>query len=311
MNKKKLLITGSTGLLGSNFLKLCKKQNKYQLLHPNRKQLNLENKNQVSKYFKKYKPDLVVNLSAYVGGIIANINDPINFVYKNLLIQNNILQSCFKFKIDKLVFPGSTCIYPRNARQPIKENYLMTGELEKSNEGYSLTKILGLKLASYYNNYSKMNIVCPMLCNVYGTNDHYDLEKSHVVSSLIKKICDAKINNKKKINMYGSGVAIREFIHVSDAARGIMFFLENVNTSSHINLGTGSKISVKQLANKIKFITKFNGKLIWEEKSFKDGTPKKYSDISKIKKLGFKAKISLDQGLKKTIKEYERVLNKN
>jgi GDP-L-fucose synthase len=303
--RSKILITGGNGMIGRACVKLMKK--KYKVLSPSKKELNLKNMSKLINYFKKNKPDFVINAAAKVGGIISNMGDQVNFVNENIPIQANIFEACRIFKVKKFVFIGSTCIYPKKPKLPIKENSLLEGQLEPSNEGYALTKILGLKLAKFYFKEYGLRTVCPMPCNVYGTNDSFDFQKSHVLSALVKKIVDAKDNNKKKLKMLGSGKAIREFMHVDDAARGLLFFIERINTYEHVNLGTGEFISIKELANKICKFINFDGKLIWQKKSKFDGMPAKYTDISKLRKLGFKTNITLDEGIKRTIKEYREI----
>lgn len=307
MTKKyKVLITGSKGMLGSACNKLMK--NEYKVLTPTKKELNLDNFKKLKEYFKKNKPDFVINCAAKVGGILSNLNNQVEFVNANVIIQKNIFEICKDFKVKKLIFIGSTCIYPKNPKLPIKENSLLEGQLEPSNEGYALTKILGLKLAKFYYEEHGLNTVCPMLCNIYGTNDYFDEKKSHVLSALVKKIVDAKKNNKKKLKMIGTGNAVREFMHVDDAARGIVFFLRKVHTYKHINLGTGEYISIKNLVKLIKKIVNYKGKIIWEKNSKFDGMKAKYSDVSKIKKLGFKSTVPLEIGVKKTIEEYKNIV---
>ena len=212
-------------MLGSACISLLK--NKYKVLAPRRKELDIKNLKKVEKFFKTHKPDFVINAAAKVGGILSNMHDQVNFINENIDIQNNIFKASSKFKIKKLVFIGSTCIYPRNVKVPIKEESLLKGDLEPSNQGYALTKILGLKMAKFYKEEKNLNTVCPMPCNIYGTNDSFDLKKSHVLSALVKKIVDAKRKKQNKLQMIGTGNAIREFMHVNDAARGIKFFLEN------------------------------------------------------------------------------------
>jgi GDP-L-fucose synthase len=282
-------------------------RHEYQVLAPTKKELNLNNLINLVKYFKKNKPHFVINCAAKVGGILANMNNQVKFVNENIIIQNNIFQLCKNFKVKKLVFIGSTCIYPKNSKLPIKESSLLEGQLESSNEGYALTKILGLKLAKFYYKEYGLKTVCPMLCNIYGTNDYFDYKKSHVLSALIKKIVDAKKNKKERLKMIGTGKAIREFMHVEDAARGIKFFLEKVDTYEHINLGSGEFISIKDLVKIIKKIENYKGKIIWEKSTKMDGMPAKYSDNSRIKKFGFKHTIPLKVGIKKTIEEYKKL----
>ena len=208
-----------------------------------------------------------------------------------------------KYKVKKSIFLGSSCIYPKKAKQPIKENSLLSGQLEETNEGYALAKITGVRLAKYYNEKFSTKIICPMICNIYGTNDNFDFSNSHVLSALTRRFVEAKKNKKKKVVLWGSGNPKREFMHVSDAAKSLIFLMKKYNKVDPINVGTGRDLSINQLARKISKIVGYNGKILWD-KSKPDGVKRKLLDISKLRKLGFKHKISLEEGIKQTVKEF-------
>ena len=269
--KKKLLILGSTGMVGSAVFRKAKKSN-YKILAPNRKQLNLFFFNQVRKYLKDKKPDIIILCAAKVGGIYANSNYKADFMFDNLIIQNNVISLSHEFKIKKLVFLGSSCIYPRNSKQPIKEEYLLTSELEKTNESYAVAKIAGIKLIEAYRAQYGDNFISVMPTNIYGENDNFHINNSHVIPGLIAKIFDAFLNKKK-------------------------------NSSEIINLGSGTEISIKKLAVLISKIIGFKGIIIYNNK-YPDGTPRKILDITKVKKLGWRPKHTLEKGLQKTVEWY-------
>ena len=280
--KKKLLILGSTGMVGSSIVRIINKK-KYNLLTPNRSQLDLFKSISVSNYIKKNKPNYVILAAAKVGGIYANSTFSADFIHQNLIIQNNVISACNEIKNLKLIFLGSSCIYPRNCNQPIKEKYLLNGYLEKTNEPYAIAKIAGIKMIQSYRSQYKKNYIALMPTNIYGPNDNYDKQNSHVIAGLIKKISDAKNNNKPKVSIWGSGKPLRDFLYVDDLARAIIILMEKYNNKEIINIGSGKEISIKDLAEKIKAKFNYKGK-IYFDKSFPDGTPRKILDISRIKK---------------------------
>jgi GDP-L-fucose synthase len=308
--KKKLLILGSSGMLGSSVFRLAKDY--FKVLSPNRKDLDLFDKKKVDNFFKKEEPHYVVNCAAKVGGIYANTKYPADFIYENLLIQNNVIFACHKYRTKKLVFLGSACIYPRDCKQPIKENYLLTGLLEKTNEYYAVAKIAGLKMIEAFNNQYNHNFISIMPSNIYGINDNFHTKNSHVISALIDKIYKAFKKNKKNIKLWGSGKALRDFLYVDDAARAILFLLKHYNKSEPINVGSGKEISIKSLSQIISKIIGYKGDIMFDYLS-PDGTPRKILDISKIKKMGWEPMFDLKTGLEKTIKWYihnDRMLRK-
>tara|TARA_B100000989_G_scaffold199014_1_gene150413 strand:- start:184 stop:1110 length:927 start_codon:yes stop_codon:yes gene_type:complete len=301
--KPKVLIAGAYGMVGKALVSELKFKKDIRLLTPTKKELNYLNFKDVDKYFKSRKPNFVYIVAAKVGGILANKENKIEFFENNQLIQMNLFKCINKYKVKKSIFLGSSCIYPKNAKQPIKENSLLSGYLEETNEGYALAKITGVRLAKYYNEKFSTKIICPMICNIYGTNDNFDFKNSHVLSALIRRFVEAKKSNKKKVVLWGSGNPKREFIHVSDAAKSLIFLMKNYNKVDPINVGTGKDLSINQLARKISKIIGYKGKVLWD-KTKPNGVKRKLLDISKLKKLGFKNKVSLDDGIKLTIKEF-------
>jgi len=299
--KKKLLILGSTGMVGSSVVRLAK--NDYNILAPSRKKLDLFDKNKIENFFKKEKPFYVINCAAKVGGIYANFTYPADFIYENLLIQNNIIFASHKYKVKRLIFLGSSCIYPRNCNQPIKENFLLTSPLEKTNEYYAIAKIAGLKMIEAFNKQYNHNFISIMPTNIYGINDNFHLNNSHVIPALIEKIYIGFKENKKNIKLWGSGKALRDFLYVDDLARAILLLIKRYNKHELVNVGSGKEITIKLLAKLISEIIGYKGKIIFNE-LYPDGTPRKILDISRIKTTGWKPFYSLREGLKKTIEWY-------
>ena len=299
----KILLTGASGMVGSAISRSLADCN---LLTPSRNELDLCNLQQVNNYFEEHRPEYVLMIGAKVGGIIANKSDPVGFLSENARMQLNLFEACHKYGTKKNLFLGSSCIYPRDCPQPMKEEYLLTGALEPTNEGYALAKIMGLKLAKYYYEQYGMLTVCPMPCNIYGTNDHFDLEKSHVLSALIRRFVDATDENKPSVTLWGSGIAKREFIHVSDVAEAVLFLLENYNSPDIINVGTGTDISVRDLAMLIAKSVGYQGEICWDT-SKPDGMLRKCLDTSQLSALSFKPRISLQEGITQTITEYRQL----
>ena len=303
--KKKLLILGSTGMVGSSVVRLAK--NDFNILAPSRKILDLFDKNKIENFFKKEKPFYVINCAAKVGGIYANFTYPADFIYENLLIQNNIIFASHKYKVKRLIFLGSSCIYPRDCNQPIKENFLLTSPLEKTNEYYAIAKIAGLKMIEAFNKQYNHNFISIMPTNIYGINDNFHLNNSHVIPALIEKIYIGFKENKKNIKLWGSGKALRDFLYVDDLARAILLMIKRYNKHELVNVGSGKEITIKLLAKLISEIIGYKGKIIFNE-LYPDGTPRKILDISRIKTTDWKPVYSLREGLKKTIEWY--ILNK-
>jgi len=306
----KIFVAGHNGLIGSSVVNLLKKKGFKNILTANRRKLDLREKQKVDFFFKKNKPQYLIICAAKVGGIIENKSKPLEFLIDNLLIQNNLLLATKKYNLKRTVFLGSSCIYPKKSKIPIKEKYLLTGKLEKTNEAYAISKIAGIKLCSILHEDYKKDVVCLMPTNVYGLNDNFDIKSSHVIPGLISKFINAKINNEN-VTIWGTGKPIREFIHVEDLANAIFVSLKTSkkrfnqifkNSLPLMNVGSGDHISIKKLALEIKNIIKFRGKIIYD-KRYPDGTINKNLNSSLIKKLNWKTKIKFLSGLKKIIKE--------
>lgn len=302
MNKKqKIYVAGHDGLVGSAIVRSLKKQGYTNLLFKTRKQLDLLNQEAVNKFFHQHKPDFVFLAAAKVGGIIANTTYPADFIYENLTVETNVIHAAYENKVKKLLFLGSSCIYPKLAPQPIKEEYLLTSPLEKTNEAYAIAKIAGLKLCEYYNKQYGTKYISVMPTNLYGPNDNFDLKNSHVLPAMIRKFHEAKINKKPEMVLWGTGKAKREFLHVDDLAQAVVFLMNTYNGQEILNIGTGKDLTIKQLAETVKKIVSYTGKITWDT-SKPDGTPRKLLNINKIKKLGWKPSITLESGLKTTYK---------
>ena len=299
----KIFIAGHNGLVGSSIVRRLKIYGYKNILTISKKKLDLRNQKNVEKFFKKNKPDAVINAAATVGGIYANNKYRANFIFDNLAIQTNIIHASFINKVNNLIFLGSSCVYPKNSKQPIKEKYLLTGELEKTNEPYAVAKIAGIKMCESYNFQYGTNYKCLMPTNTYGPNDNYNLLTSHFFPALIKKAHDAKINNKKQIIIWGNGKAFRELIYVDDLADACLFFLKKKTKHSLINIGTGEE---KRIIDYAKFIINKMGinVQIKLDKNKPNGTYRKKLDISLAKKYGWKAKINLDDGFSKVYKSF-------
>ena len=304
----KIYIAGHNGLVGSELLSLLIESGYKKILFKSRKELDLTNQIAVDNFFKKNKPEFLIICAAKVGGILENKNYPMEFLLDNLSIQKNLLLAAMKHNIKRTIFLGSSCIYPKFSKIPIKESYLMTGKLEKTNESYALSKIVGMKLCEIMFHKYKKDIICLMPTNLYGDNDNFDIASSHVIPGLISKFLLAK-KNKLDVKIWGSGKPIREFLHVKDLVEAILILLKSNkpkikkvsnNELPIINIGSGESISIKNLALLIKKISQFKGRVIFDKK-YPDGTINKNLDSSKIKKFQWYAKIKLEKGLEKII----------
>lgn len=305
LNKKtKIFLAGHNGMVGSATLRQLQQQGFTNLIVATSKELNLTNQLAVDRFFEKEKPEVVLLCAAKVGGIQANIDNPSTFLIDNLQIQNNVAAASLKNGVDKFVFLGSSCIYPRECPQPMKEEYLLTGKLEPTNESYAIAKIAGIKLLEGMKMQYGFNSISLMPCNLYGPNDSFDLKYSHVLSALVKRFVDAQAANDSTITLWGTGIARREFMHVDDMARAILFMLENYDDPHFINVGTGVDISIKELAEMISSLTDYTGQILWDNTK-SDGMLKKCMDISRMEKLGFKPKISLRTGTEQMIAIYK------
>ncbi len=319
---EKIFIAGARGMAGSAICRsLCKngygRINGGQLLKPTRKELNLLDSNEVRKWFEINKPTVVIIAAAKVGGIYANSIYPTQFLLENLKIQNNLVENSWKTGVKRLLFLGSSCIYPKFAQQPINEDSLLTGQLEETNQWYGIAKIAGIKLCEALRKQYGFDAISLMPTNLYGPGDNYHPQNSHVMASFIRKFCEASINSSPSVKCWGTGNPLREFLHVDDLGDAVVFALENWDPNSRnapkdennkklttLNVGTGKDISIKELAFKISNLLNYKGKIIWD-KSKPDGTPKKLLDIQKIQSLGWDPKISLSEGIKDTIESYK------
>lgn len=296
LNNSKIYIAGHTGLVGSSILRKFQKEGFSSLVLKTREELDLLNQKAVGEFFEKEKPEYVILSAARVGGIKANLTYSADFLYENLEIQNNVIWAALKNDVKKLLFLGSSCIYPRECPQPMKEEYFLDGKVEPTNEGYALAKIAGMKLCEkIYEQYGKTFISC-MPTNVYGENDNFDEESSHVIPALIGRIHNAKVNNIPEVVIWGSGTSRREFLYVDDLADAILWLLKNYNEKQFLNIGTGEDVSIKELAYKIREVVGYGGNLVFDTTK-PDGMPKKLLDVSKIQALGWKHTISLKDGL--------------
>ena len=306
-NIKNILVLGARGMVGSAILRQLKKSSYTNILAPTREELNLLNQEEVNTYFKHNRPTVVLNAAAKVGGIKANNTYRGDFIYSNLQIQSNVAYAArFCADVKKMIFLGSSCIYPRMAPQPIREEYLLTGPLEYTNEPYSIAKIAGIKMCESFYRQWGCNYISLMPCNQYGPNDNFDLETSHVLPALMRKFHEATVGNKRYVTLWGTGQALREFQYVDDLADACIYAMDMINADdiydnniSHLNVGTGEEISIGDLANRLAKLTGFTGTIKYEPGTA-DGTPRKIMDSSRLNAFGWKNKISLDEGLELT-----------
>jgi len=294
-----ILVLGGNGMVGKTLISKLKSQGYENVYSPRSSHLNLLEQKEVREVFATIEPSHIFFLAAKVGGIMANISSPAVFGYENLMMQNNVIQSAHEMKVKKLLFMGSSCIYPRECPQPMKEEYLLTGPVEPTNEMYALAKIAGLKLCAAYKKQYNDNFISCMPCNLYGQNDNFDLKTSHVMSGLIRKFHEAKIEKKEFVQCLGTGSARREFLHVEDVADACIFLMHNYDNSEHINVGSGTDCTIKELSETIKRIVGYTGEIHWDS-SRPDGMPRKIMDVTKLANLGWKSKISLEDGIIKT-----------
>jgi GDP-L-fucose synthase len=305
-SKLKVFVAGSNGMVGSAVVRLLSTNPKYDIVVRNRKELDLLDSIAVSNFFAAEKIDIVILAAAKVGGIQANMTKPGQFLFENLQIQNNVIHQAYLNNVKKLVFLGSSCIYPRECPQPMKEDYILTGKLEPTNEGYAIAKIAGLKMCEVYKKQYGFDSISLMPCNLYGPNDSFDLQHSHVLSALVKRFSDAVSNGLDEITLWGSGIAKREFMHVDDLAKALVFLMENYHDAEMINVGTGTDISIKELAELIADKAGFKGTISWDA-SKPDGMLKKCMDVSKLNALGFKPEITLSDGIDQMVNIYKTI----
>ena len=299
---KKIYVAGHNGMVGSAIIRRLK-QIDCDCLTVNSSDLDLMKINDVDNWFKENKPDVVFMAAAKVGGIHANNSYPVDFLYENIAIQNSLILNSHKYKVKKLMFLGSSCIYPVSAKQPLMESSLLTGSLEKTNESYAIAKITGIKLCQAYRKQYGADFISVMPTNLYGPDDNFHPENSHVVAALISKFHNAVLSNKKTITLWGTGKPKREFLDVDDLADGLFFIMENYSDNHPINIGTGKEISIIDFANLIKNISGWNGDIIFDS-SYPDGMPRKVMDVTNLKNLGWTAPTKLESGIKKAYDWY-------
>ncbi len=299
----KIYIAGHKGLVGSAILRFYQSQGFKNIITKTHSECDLIDTSQVEKLFKTHKPDYVFCAAAKVGGIHANNTYKASFIYENIMIQTNIIHQSYLHKVKKLLFLGSSCIYPKFANQPIKETSLLTGELEPTNDAYAVAKISGIKMCQSYNDQYGTNFISVMPTNMFGPNDNYDLKNSHVLPALIRKFHEAKETNSNSVTLWGTGNALREFLYADDCAHACHFLMENYQDSDIINVGTGTDQSILDLAMKIKSIVGFKGSINFDS-SMPDGTPKKQLDVTKLFNLGWSPNISLEDGIKLSYKDF-------
>lgn len=298
----RIYIAGHKGMVGSALLNFLKNKGYENLIFRNSEELDLTNQQTVITFFEKERPEYVFLAAARVGGIAANDKYRAQFLYENLMIQNNIIHQSHAFGVKKLLFFASSCIYPKLAPQPIKESHLLKGSLEPTNEPYAIAKIAGVKLCENYNRQYGSNFISVIPTNLYGPNDNYDLDTSHVLPALLRKFHEAKVNDLREVEVWGTGSPRREFLHVNDLVEASYHLMQNYKGNLSVNIGTGKDISIKELAALVKSITGFRGEVIWN-KSKPDGTPRKLLDVGLIHDLGWKHRIELKEGIKQVYKE--------
>lgn len=293
----KIYVAGHRGLVGSAIVRNLEANGFTNIITRTHAQLDLTNQADVRKFFEEERPEYVFLAAAKVGGIHANNTYPADFIYDNLMIQNNIIKAAHDFKVTKLLFLGSTCIYPKMAPQPIKEEYLLTGALEETNEAYAVAKIAGLEMCKFFKRQYGDNFISCMPTNLYGPNDNFDLKNSHVLPALIRKFHEAKVNGSEVVEVWGTGTPLREFIYVDDMAAACVFLMENYDGEQHVNIGTGEEVSIRQLAETVKEVVGFEGELVFNS-NMPDGTPRKLTTVDKLHGLGFMHKVSLNEGIR-------------
>ena len=294
--KDKIYVAGHRGLVGSAIVRSLKSKGYENIIGRTHKELDLTNQAAVQAFFEEERPDVVVLAAAKVGGINANNTFPAEFAYENLQIQCNVIKCCHDYEVKKLLFLGSTCIYPKMARQPIVEDALLTGALEPTNEAYAIAKIAGLEMCKFYKRQYGDNFISCMPTNLYGPNDNYDLNGSHVMPAMIRKFHDAKKSGAESVELWGTGTPLREFLYVDDMADACVFLLEEYDGEQHVNIGTGKEISIKELAETVKKVVGYEGELIWNT-DMPDGTPRKLTNVDKLHGLGFCHKVDLQEGI--------------
>ena len=293
----KIYVAGHRGLVGSAIVRNLQEKGYTNIIGRTHKELDLTNQATVREFFEAERPDIVVLAAARVGGINANNTAPADFAYENMQIQCNVIECCHRYKVKKLLFLGSTCIYPRMAPQPIPEDALLTGPLEETNEAYAIAKIAGMEMCRFYKKQYGDDFISCMPTNLYGPYDNYDLDGSHVMPAMIRKFHEAKVKGAATVELWGTGTPLREFLYVDDMADACVFLLDNYNGERHVNIGTGKEVTIKELAGIVKRTVGFEGEILWN-KDMPDGTPRKLTDVNKLHGLGWTHKIELEEGVK-------------
>ena len=301
----KIYVAGHRGMVGSAIVRALEGSGYKNILTALHSELDLLDQRAVSEFFAKEQPDYVFLAAAKVGGIMANATYPADFLYENLMIEANIINNAYINNVKKLLFLGSSCIYPKMAEQPIKEEALLTGALEATNEAYAIAKIAGLKLCEMYNRQYGTNYISVMPTNLYGPNDNFDLENSHVLPALIRKFHEAKVNNSDKVIVWGTGTPVREFLYADDLADACVYLMQNYDQNKIVNIGTGRGLTIRELAEKVQKVVGYQGRITFDT-SKPDGTPVKVNDVSYLTSLGWTAKVSIDDGLKKAYDWYAK-----
>ena len=310
LNKNsKIYIAGHNGMVGSAILRLLRFEGYSNIVIASSSELDLRNQNQVKEFFEKEKPNYVFLAAAKVGGILANSTYKAEFLYDNMMIQNNVIHQAYKFNVEKLLFLGSSCIYPKLAPQPLREEYLLTDSLEPTNEPYAIAKISGIKMCEFYREQYGCNFISAMPTNLFGPKDNYHLENSHLIPALLRKFYMAKSNNSPYVEIWGDGSPYREFLHVDDCASACLFLMNNYNDSEFINVGTGVEFSIKEVAELIQNKIGFNGRLVFNT-NYPNGTPRKLMDVSRINNMGWKSTITLEKGIERLLLDLESELEK-
>jgi GDP-L-fucose synthase len=306
----KIYIAGHTGMVGSAITRVLTDKGFKNLIYATSRELDLTDQGAVTAFFREHHPDYVILAAARVGGIQANLSNPAVFLYDNLAIQNNVVHQSYLHGVKKLVFLGSSCIYPRECAQPMKEEYLLSGKLEPTNEGYALAKISGLKMCSYYYKQYGFRSISLMPCNLYGPNDSFDLQHSHVLSAMVRRFVDARDAKVDSVTLWGTGIARREFMHVNDCARAIFYLMEHYDSEDFINIGWGVDLTIRELAETIRTMTGYTGNVQWDN-SKPDGMLRKCMDVSRMHETGFTPIIALQQGIQEMIGIYEQLKETN
>ena len=293
----KIYVAGHRGLVGSAIVRSLQRSGYTNIIGKTHKELDLTDQAAVRAFFETERPDVVVLAAAKVGGINANQTMPAEFAYENMQIQCNVIKCCHDYKVKKLLFLGSTCIYPKMAPQPIPEDALLTGPLEVTNEAYAIAKISGMEMCRFFKKQYGDDFISCMPTNLYGPYDNYDLSNSHVLPAMIRKFHEAKVNGAETVELWGPGTPLREFLYSDDMADACVFLLENYSGERHVNIGTGKEVTIRQLAEKVKETVGFEGEIVWNS-DMPDGTPRKLADVSKLHSLGWTHKVDLDEGIK-------------